>query len=173
MHLRTANLADVELLRRWDTAPHVLESDPNDEWDYEADIAPQVEWRESFIAEHEGRPIGFVQILDPARDEERYWGESPPNLRAIDIWIGEASDLNRGLGTLMMKLALDRCFAAPNVEAVLLDPLFGNLRARRFYERFGFRFIERRTFGEDDCAVYRLERERWERDRAERAPLSS
>jgi len=26
------------------------------------------------------------------------------------------------------------------------------------YERLGFRFVERRRFGEDDCFVYRLDR---------------
>jgi len=57
-----------------------------------------------------------------------------------------------------MRFALDRCFADPAVTAVLIDPLAANVRGRRFYERLGFRFVERRTFGEDDCAVYRLDR---------------
>jgi aminoglycoside 6'-N-acetyltransferase len=44
------------------------------------------------------------------------------------------------------------------VEAVVIDPRADNTRAHRFYERLGFRFVERRRFGEDDCFVYRLER---------------
>jgi aminoglycoside 6'-N-acetyltransferase len=44
------------------------------------------------------------------------------------------------------------------VKAVILDPLASNVRARRFYERLGFRFVEHRRFGEGDCAVYRLDR---------------
>jgi aminoglycoside 6'-N-acetyltransferase len=47
------------------------------------------------------------------------------------------------------------------VTAVLIDPLAGNTRARRFYERQGFRFVGERTFGGDNCAVYRLERQDW------------
>jgi aminoglycoside 6'-N-acetyltransferase len=58
----------------------------------------------------------------------------------------------------MMRLALDRCFAEPAVSAVLVDPLAANVRAHRLYERLGFRFVERRRFGADDCCVYRLER---------------
>jgi RimJ/RimL family protein N-acetyltransferase len=54
-------------------------------------------------------------------------------MRAIDIWIGEESDLGRGYGTEMMRLALDRCFADQAVKAVLLDPLTRNTRAHRFY----------------------------------------
>lgn len=61
----------------------------------------------------------------------------------------------------MMELALGRCFAAPAVEAVVIDPLASNVRARRFYERLGFIAVERRTFGSDDCIVYRLSREGW------------
>jgi aminoglycoside 6'-N-acetyltransferase len=87
----------------------------------------------------------------------------PPNLRAIDIWIGEAADLNRGYGTTMMRMAIERCFADPTVTAIINDPIAGNTRAHRFYERLGFRFVERRRFGRDDCFVYRLERAHYER----------
>ena len=62
----------------------------------------------------------------------------------------------------MMRLALDRCFVYASVKAVIIDPLAGNTRARRFYERLGFRVAERRTFGDDDCIVYRLERRAWQ-----------
>ena len=59
-----------------------------------------------------------------------------------------------------MRLALARCFAEPAVTAVLIDPLANNIAAHRFYERLGFRFVERRRFGLDDCFVYRLDRAR-------------
>jgi aminoglycoside 6'-N-acetyltransferase len=156
--LRAATPDDIPLLRRWDEQPHVVESDPNDDWEWEAELGRSVPWREQLVAEIDGRAVGFVQIIDPAREESRYWGEVPDGLRAIDIWIGEAEDLGKGYGTRMMELALERCFAAPEVTAVLIDPLAANTRAHRFYERLGFRFVERRTFGEDDCFVFRLER---------------
>lgn len=59
----------------------------------------------------------------------------------------------------MMRLAIDRCFADPTVGGILIDPMASNDGARRFYERLGFRFVENRSFGDDDCAVYRLERD--------------
>ena len=162
MRLRTATPDDIELLQRWDEQPHVIESDPNDDWHWQTELAREPDWREQLIAEVDGRPIGFIQIIDPAREESHYWGECAKNLRALDIWIGEAEDLGRGYGTRMMQLALSRCFAVPGVDAVIIDPLFANVRARRFYERLGFRFVERRNFGDDDCAVYRLERRDFE-----------
>jgi aminoglycoside 6'-N-acetyltransferase len=156
--LRPARPDDPGLLRHCDEQPHVVASDPNDDWDWEVELARTPPWREQLIGEVDGRPVGFIQIIDPAAEETHYWGDVPANLRAIDIWIGDANDLSRGYGTAMMRLAIARCFAVPEVTAVLIDPLAGNAAAHRFYERLGFRFVERRWFGDDDCHVYRLER---------------
>lgn len=158
IHLRPATLADLALLQHWDEQPHVVESDPNDDWEWETELLRMPDWREQLIAESDGRPIGFVQIIDPAREETHYWGDVSDNLRAIDIWIGEAEDTGKGYGSDMMRLALRRCFADPAVTAVLIDPLASNTAAHRFYKRLGFRFVERRQFGEDDTFVFRLER---------------
>src|SRR5690606_18872049 len=70
--LRPASVADLELLRRWDEQPHVVASDPNDDWEWETELARSPDWREQLIAELDGRPVGFVQIIDPAREESRY-----------------------------------------------------------------------------------------------------
>lgn len=158
MRLRTATLADIDVLNRWDEQPHVIESDPNDDWGWETALAESPPWREQLIAEVDGRPIGFIQIIDPLLEETHYWGAVEPNLRAIDIWIGEEADLGKGYGTQMMKLALARCFAAENVTAVIIDPLASNTRAHKFYERLGFKVVGPRRFGADECLVYRLER---------------
>jgi aminoglycoside 6'-N-acetyltransferase len=161
MKLRAATLADLKLLQHWDEQPHVISSDPNDDWHWETELDRSPDWREQLIAEQDGRPIGFVQIIDPLREESHYWGDAAPDLRAIDIWIGAAGDLGRGYGTTIMQLVLERCFAQPSVTAVIIDPLASNERAHRFYERLGFRFVERRRFGLDECFVYRLERADW------------
>jgi aminoglycoside 6'-N-acetyltransferase len=161
MNLRRATIDDLALLQHWDEQPHVVVSDPNDDWGWEVELVRDVDWREQLIAEDDGKPIGFLEIIDPALEDYHYWGNVPLNLRAIDIWIGSAEDLGRGYGTRMMRLAIERCFAAANVTAIIIDPLASNVRAHRFYERLGFEFVERRQFGLDDCFVYRLERTRW------------
>ncbi len=158
IRLRPATLEDLPLLQHWDEQPHVIASDPNDDWDWESELLRNLDWREQLVAELDGRPIGFVQIIDPAREETHYWGDVPENLRAIDIWIGEATDTGKGYGTEMMRLALDHCFSDERVTAVLIDPLASNTAAHRFYERLGFQFVEERRFGEDDTFVYRMER---------------
>lgn len=161
MKLRRADLTDIEMLRRWEREPHVQSGNPGSAWDWEVVLAGTCSWREPLIAEISGRPVGYLEILDPAADPEAYWGEVPPGLRAIDIWIGEAGDLGRGFGTQMMQRALARCFANPDVDAVLVDPRADNTRAHRFYERLGFRLLEARRFDDDDCHVYRIDRDRF------------
>ncbi len=161
MNLRSATSADLNLLRHWDEQPHVVASDPNDDWGWEVELSRTPNWREQLIAQIEGRPIGFIQIIDPAREDSHYWGNVATDLRAIDIWIGEEADLGKGYGTKMMQLALARCFADSTVTAVLIDPLANNTRAHRFYERLGFQFVEQRQFGNDNCFVYRLNRADW------------
>ncbi len=164
IHLRSARPEDAAVLKRWDDEPHVLASDPNDDWCWEDALARTHDWGgEQLMAELDGRPIGFIQIIDPAQEESHYWGDCAPHLRAVDIWIGEPDALNQGHGSEMMRQALALCFASPEVTAVIIDPLASNTRALRFYQRFGFVPAGPRSFGLDDCLVMRLERADWMR----------
>lgn len=167
--VRPATPADIPLLERWDEDPDVIASGADDEWNWDTEIPRQVPWREMLIAEHAGRPIGFVQLIDARDEETHYWGdEVEAGAWAIDIWIGTAADRGQGHGSEIMRQAIARCFDHHDAPAVLIDPLETNTRAHRFYERLGFRFVEHRWFDDDHCRVYRLER----RDRPDRLPTS-
>jgi aminoglycoside 6'-N-acetyltransferase len=167
--LRPATLKDVAVLERWDRAPHVIAATSDDpgaktafgDHDWRQELARQSEFSCYFIAEVDGRPIGAMQIIDPQREPEHYWGDIEANLRAVDIWIGELADTGKGYGRSMMRLALQRCFAAPEVTAVVIDPLGSNTRAHRFYQRLGFKVVGPRRFGEDNCLVHKLARQDW------------
>lgn len=159
--LRVATIKDLHLLEHWDQQQHVIDADPDDDWNWNNELRRLPEWREQLIAEINGRPIGCIQIINPAEEETHYWGSMPENLRAIDIWIGEKEDLGKGYGTLMMNLAIARCFENDKVTSILIDPLESNIDAIRFYEKLGFQFVEKRSFGESDCLVYRLNRTNW------------
>lgn len=161
MNLRPATPADLDLLQHWNEQLHVIAAAPNADWHWEEELDRTPAWREQLIAEIDNRAIGFIQIIDPAREESHYWGDVAENLRAIDIWIGEETDLGKGYGTKMMQLALAKCFADPSVAAVLVDPLVSNIRVHHFYERLGFRWVDRRQFDEDDCFIYCLNRADW------------
>lgn len=158
---RNATIDDLPLLIHWDEQPHVVNSDPESDWDWEQDLLHESPFSEKLIAMLGNEPIGFVQIIDPANEETHYWGDVEQNMRAIDIWIGEAENLNKGYGTQMMNLAIARCFSEEEITAIIIDPLTSNKDAIRFYKRFGFSFVEYRTFGPDECSVLRLDRSDW------------
>lgn len=159
--LRKATIADLAILNYWDQQEHVKASDPNDDWNWEEELTRDPVWRQQLIAEFEEQAIGFIQIIDPHLEETQYWGSIGPNYRAIDIWIGEKENLNQGWGTEMMRQAIELCFQHPLVKAILIDPLESNTSAHRFYKRLGFEWLEKRTFGQDDCFIFQLRRERW------------
>ena len=158
--MRPATLDDVPILREWDSRPHIIAIMGDDDLsDWESELACATQWQEppwkwDFIAEVDNKPIDMVQIIDPHRETDHYWGDVAENLRAIDIWIGEVEYLGQGHGSVMMATALEFCYSDPDVTGVLIDPLASNARARKFYEQMGFEFVEYRTFGTDYCAVY-------------------
>ncbi|GJM04578.1 MAG: hypothetical protein DHS20C09_05690 [marine bacterium B5-7] len=154
--LRQATIDDLELLKYWDTKQHVIDCDPDSDWNWEVELNYHPEWREQLVAEFNNKAIGFIQIIDPVKEESNYWGKVEQNKRAIDIWIGEETELNKGYGTQMMKLAIDKCFKEPDVNGILIDPLKTNLKAHRFYRRLGFEFIEERDFNGITCFVFEL-----------------
>lgn len=159
--LREASIDDLDLLRHWDEQPHVKDATGGDDWQWETQLYLHPDWREQLIAEADGTPIGYIEIIDPAREIDHCWGDVPEHLRAIDIWIGETEYLGKGYGTEMMRLAIERCFSEPDVTAILIDPLESNTRSHLFYERLGFKFIEKWSVGEADCRIYRLDQADW------------
>lgn len=158
---RDAKPADQAMLESWMAAPHVRANVPYEDWGWADELARKPNWRQQWIAQLGERPIGFVQIIDAAAEETHYWGDIDPGTAAIDIWIGEADYVGRGLGTLMMQRAIDFCFGWRDITRIVIDPLASNTDGRRFYERLGFRLLELRRFGDDECAVYELRAKDW------------
>ena len=169
--LRNATIDDMTMLLAWDEKEHLQGSyggDPdfNDwNWDYEL-RRNDLSWRYQLIAqvvenENNTIPIGFVQIIDPLEEESHYWGiDCEPNLRAIDIWIGDERFINRGYGTQIMKEVLQSSFVFgnTNVTGVIIDPMADNYAAHRFYQRLGFIPVRIRYFGPDRCLIHRMNR---------------
>ncbi|MEM9196695.1 MAG: GNAT family N-acetyltransferase [Pseudomonadota bacterium] len=158
--LRAATPADRPQLDAWEDEPHVQQAGIGG-WDWAEMLREDPPWRSLLIAMLGDRPIGLLQIIDPAREDSQYWGDCGPGLRAIDIWIGPPDCLRQGHGRSMMTQAIARCFAAPDVGAILIDPLANNLSAHRFYRAMGFHPVGPRRFGTDDCLVFRLNRADW------------
>lgn len=158
LNYRLAEASDQPILEAWDALPHVAANIPDDAWDWAEGLRQRPHWREQWIAELYGRPIGFMQVIDPAEEESGYWQPIGPGHRAIDIWIGPEDALGQGHGSAMMAWMLRRCFAASDVHTVLIDPLESNVRAHRFYQRLGFSPIGRRRLEGLDCLIHALDR---------------
>ncbi|MEL6536979.1 MAG: GNAT family N-acetyltransferase [Bacteroidota bacterium] len=162
--LRDATGTDAPLLRHWDQQAHVREATNADEdWEWEQELSRKPPWRQQLIAMLDDRPLGFVQIIDPYEEETHYWGHVEPNLRAIDVWLGNSADRRKGYGTSIMRLAFQRCFASAQVQGILIDPFLTNEAAHRFYETLGFKKLGPRELEGDLCLVYRLDRTDWKK----------
>lgn len=158
MILRDATIDDLDTLQWWDEQAHIIEAGPPT-YKWARELKRKPEWREQLIAEQQDEAIGFVQILDPSGDPNQYWGNNVSRkMRAIQIWIGESYNLNRGYGSTIMNMVLERCFDDDMVNELVVDPLSTNAKAHRFYTRLGFKYMETKKFGEDLCYVMKLKR---------------
>ncbi|MCC2605554.1 GNAT family N-acetyltransferase [Planctobacterium marinum] len=163
MQLRPASIADLEVLQWWHQQAHVVDAGSDAHYNWQKELQRKPQWREQLMAEEDGQPIGFLQIYDPYDDEAQRWGNVSRRLRAIDIWIGEAENLNKGYGTQMMQLAMALCFANPDVHALLVDPIANNIKAQRFYARLGFKFVESKKIQGESCYVLKIRRDQYEK----------
>lgn len=135
----------VHLLASWLRRPHVAE------WWGTADTAEALRddylvnpgdppLVRGYIATLDGRPLGFIQSYVVKGAGGGWWeDETDPGARGIDQFLAEASDLGKGLGTLMVRTFVERLFADPAVTKVQTDPDPRNARAIRSYEKAGFR----------------------------------
>jgi RimJ/RimL family protein N-acetyltransferase len=93
----------------------------------------------AYIAEREGKPIGFIQSYAAMGSGAGWWEqETDPGTRGIDQFLADAEQLGRGLGSSMVSIFVERLFQDPAVTKVQTDPSPENERAIRCYRRAGF-----------------------------------
>ena len=157
--MRRATPEDRDLLVAWDADPDVRAAGGDDDWwDWDRALAEDVDHEEFWLAVEDDGPSGIIILLDAAREPTHYWGDVEPGTWALDIWIGRPDRRGRGLGTAMLRWAIDRCFTVHDAHRILIDPLETNVRAIDLYRRVGFVDVGPRTFGDDRCLVLELSR---------------
>ncbi len=91
---------------------------------------------------YENIKIGYLQyyLLDdlPEADKHKYCLENTENVYAIDLFIGEPSYWNRGVGTKILTMAVNYIFEVLLASKIVIDPHINNSRAIRCYEKAGF-----------------------------------
>jgi len=90
------------------------------------------------IVSFDGRPFAYAQHYAVHTWPQAHFEGLPPGSRAIDAFIGEPYMLGKGHGSVFLRLlaAQLRYEGAP---VVAIDPDIRNRRARRAYEKAGFR----------------------------------
>lgn len=133
---RSLRADDLPLLARWRAAPHVAEW-----WGNATEVEEVAEENVArWIVELDGQPFAFAQDYDPHAWKGHHFAYLPPGSRGIDQFIGEADLLNCGHGPAFVRQHVARLFAA-GAPAVGTDPHPYNARARRAYEKAGFRIV--------------------------------
>ena len=145
---------DYERIVEWRNRPHVREWwDPDDppltvEGAIEElrAVTQPGDSNTACIIEFDGTPVGYLQFY-PWDEEHEYLAEVgitiPAGAWGLDLFIGESSLVDRGIGSRTVRLISDHLFAEHAATAVALATEAGNRRAQAAYVRAGMRVVER------------------------------
>jgi RimJ/RimL family protein N-acetyltransferase len=109
-----------------------------------------------FIIQHAATPIGFIQTyrLADYPDYARQVGVDEP-AAGVDLFIGEAAFLHRGLGAPIPRAFLRQIvFAQPGIVRCIIGPAVSNAAAIRAYEKAGFRYLRTATMPDEPEPEY-------------------
>ena len=90
------------------------------------------------IVSFEGRPFAYAQHYAVHDWSQPHFATLPPGSRALDTFSGVPDMIGRGHGSAFLRLLAER-LRADRAPVVAIDPGADNLRARRAYEKAGFR----------------------------------
>lgn len=139
------------LLGRWLRSPHMRAwwGDPDEELGF---IRDMVEGRDStrpFLIAVDGRPVGYIQYWFVGHHQNETWiadnpwlAELAPETIGVDLSIGEARLLSRGIGSAALRVFARRLYD-DGYATIIIDPDPANGRAVRAYEKAGFRPVPR------------------------------
>ena len=90
-----------------------------------------------------GKPVGFIQSYVVVDQGDGCWlAERDAGAIGIDQFLADADSLGKGLGTEMVGQFVNLQFKNPEVTRIQTDPVPGNFRAIRCYEKVGFRRLD-------------------------------
>jgi aminoglycoside 6'-N-acetyltransferase len=142
---RPVKADDLPLLRAWLRTPEVVRwwGDPEEQAKLlEEDLGEPL--MVMGIVSFAGRPFAYVQHYAVHSWPQPHFAGLPVGSRAIDAFVGEPDMIGKGHGSAFLRLLAER-LVAKGAPAVAIDPDAENLRARRAYQKAGFRpvgFVE-------------------------------
>lgn len=92
------------------------------------------------LIEVDGRAVGLVLWQHPTREELDVSGltDVPTSVIDIDIMIGEADAVGRGLGPAAIDMVAAAALSDPEVPFVMACAAVGNLASQRAFAKAGF-----------------------------------
>lgn len=132
---------DLSLIERWLRAGHVRRYWGESEENACLLREPPAERHWRAIIEADGHKVGLVLWQHPTRQEldEAGLHDIPESVIDIDIMIGEAAKVGRGIGTAAIRLVADAALADPSVPFVIAATVVGNTASQRAFAKAGFR----------------------------------
>ena len=157
---------DYPLLESWLDSPHWREwwGEPATELGYIRDMVEGRDTTRPFLFLLDGAPAGYIQawtiadqLKEPWLSEAPWMTEVPADSVGVDISIGAATQLSRGLGSTVVRLFAER-LRAKGHATILIDPSVTNLRAIRAYEKAGFRkwIVSRESSGQGETLIMKF-----------------
>lgn len=137
---------DLPLLQEWFARPHLQEwwGEPDEEVALVRDMVEGRDTTRPFLIQLDGQSIGYIQYWFLGEHQTSDWLEEHPWLSAfpadaigIDLSIGEAGLVGRGIGGAALRLFASRLNES-GYSTIIIDPDPENLRAVRAYEKAGF-----------------------------------
>jgi aminoglycoside 6'-N-acetyltransferase len=135
------------LLKRWLHTPHIRQwwGDPDIELGYIVDMVEGRDTTKPYIFHVNGEPTGYIQVWQIGPHQTEAWTkdnpwlmELPSHAVGVDLSIGEADKLSKGIGPAVLRRFVDK-LKAEGHTAIIIDPDPANSRAVRAYTKAGFR----------------------------------
>jgi aminoglycoside 6'-N-acetyltransferase len=126
------------LLKSWVAQPHWQEWWGEPEEELRLIYAVEDGEHQPYLACVDGEPVAYIQAWWPSQHPEVPWvRDMTMSERGIDISIGDAAQLGKGLGTRIVKAFAAKLFAE-GATRLVIDPDKTNARAIACYARAGF-----------------------------------
>jgi aminoglycoside 6'-N-acetyltransferase len=136
---RPATIADLPLLQQWLQTPEVIRWWGNPEHEYallQEDLDnPDMTMQ---IVSYDDTPFAYAQHYEVHTWPQPHFEHLPPGSRAIDAFIGDPQMFGASHGSAFLRL-LALHLKNEGAPAVAIDPDEDNHRARRAYQKAGFR----------------------------------
>ncbi len=174
LSFRGLRSSDLDLMHRWLNAPHVRRwwyDEGTSYQEIEGQYLPRIEGREAtkpFVILYKDRPIGYIQSYRISNEDDEEYANlvDVEDSAGVDLFIGEAEYLYRGLGRyIVLDFLSKHVFSAPGIEVCVIGPEPKNAAAIRAYEKAGFRYFKKiQVPGEPEPEyLMKLTREEFER----------